>query len=112
MKHSSKQYGPEPGAVSISYWDNPNSLTIEEFENVHTGPAGGIQLFYPTAKIVTLASINSYYTEQADCAPVNCSKYVIPYKNKIYDISIFTRTLEDSDKAIIDLSLFTFKFLD
>ena len=110
LKNRLKSYEPAPGAIGISYWDNSSNFTLEKFEKNHAREAGGIIVYYPEAKTVALTSTTAYYTEKADCHPVLCSKYILPIKNKIFDISVFTETPDD--KSTIDQILSTFKFLD
>ncbi len=112
LKIKGREYGPEPGTVWITYWDNPDNLDLKEFEQKYTGASGkGPGLYYIEAEKSTISGVASYYTEKADCEPVFCSKYIVSYKNKIYDVAI-SGSASIEEGQIVNLILSTFKFLE
>lgn len=112
LKIKGREYGPEPGTVWITYWDNPENLDLKEFEQKYTGASGkGPGLYYIETEKGTISGVASYYTEKADCEPVLCSKHIVSYKNKIYDIAI-SGSASIEEGQIVNLILLTFKFLE
>lgn len=112
LKIKGQQYGPEPATMSISYWDNPENLTLDKFEQkLNEGGGKYYSLDLPNAQKITIAGISSYYWKSvaSACEPVRCGRYMIPYKNKIFDISLYLATAEQQ-QDIIDQILSTFKF--
>lgn len=112
LKIEGQQYGPEPATMSISYWDNPENLTLDKFEQkLNEGGGKYYSLDLPNAQKITIARISSYYWKSvaSACEPVRCGRYMIPYKGRIFDIPLYFPTAEQQ-KETIDQILSTFRF--
>jgi len=97
----------------IMYWDNPEGLTIEQFDKkINQGAAMLYPLYNSKAQLTTLANLTAQYEPKGDCSPFPCHKYVISIQNKIWEISSQYTNNPNEFKPTIDLILSTFRFLD
>lgn len=113
IKNSVRTYGPEPSAIRVVYWDNPNSLSLQEFEKSHQTSFGSIGIYNANEKPTMFAGVDSFYEENGNCEPLTCNRYIVPANHKIFIVSIYTDGYTNTvknDKAEIDQILSTFKF--
>ena len=97
---SIKPDSQHPLEIRLVVRDNPNNLSIQEFNNKLEsesdvgGPAG---LWSDKQTKVTFdKAIIAYYQEDALCEPTYCSRYVWAYKGKIYVMTV-EKPQEDLD---------------
>lgn len=97
--------------IVLSYWDNPDRLSLEEIENKYKGEAGGPDIYFPNGKIIDFLGKPAYKGENVGCEPMMCDRIAIIKDNKIIEIkSLYGQ--ENKNKEIYNLILSTFKFLD
>lgn len=97
----------------IHYWDNPEGLTIEQYDKkINQGAAMLYPLYNSQAQVITLGNLTAYYSPNGDCAPFPCHKYVISTQNKIWEISSQYTNDPNEFKPIIDQILSTCRFLE
>jgi len=107
-----KDKGPAPSSYAFAYWDNPDSLSLEQFDKKYTGNSGIGPGIYSSKSITkTISGVIAYYQQDAICEPLYCDKYIIPYKTKIFTLTIFYSTNDKTSKRLIfDQILSTFRF--
>lgn len=115
LRLKSENYQSEMPSVPlfIHYWDNPEDLTIEQYDKkINQGAAMLYPLYNSQAQTMTLGGLTARYEPRGDCSPFNCYKYVISVQNKIWEISSQYATDPIEFKSIVDQILSTFKFLE
>lgn len=108
-----KNYKPDMPMMPlfIEYWDNPEGLTIEQYDKkINQGAAILYPLYSSQAQVITLGGLTTRYEQKGDCSPFNCHKYVISAQNKIWEISSQYANDPNEFKSIINQILSTFKF--
>lgn len=104
----------EPSSLNIHYWNNPNKLTLEQFQSQIDSEGGrGYSLFKPSEQSATkvkIGGIDGYYFSKSDCEPFACAGYVVNTGDRIYEIKIFPSSIKYKD--LVDQILSTFKFIN
>lgn len=99
-----------PSSITISYWENPENLTFEQFEEKYRNKESGLGpgIYEPGGDIISQDTV-SYRVKNASCAPFSCDKALFAPigKKKIIVISSFLK-----DSEIFDQILSTFKLLN
>jgi len=97
----------------IMYWDNPEGLTIEQYDKkINQGAAMLYPLYNSKAQLLTLGNLTAQYEPEGDCSPFPCHKYVVSAQNKIWEISSQYTNNPNEFKPAVDQILSTFRFLD
>jgi hypothetical protein len=75
-------------AISLFYYENPESLSIDELNEKLTGNSGiGPRLSTERAKPVKMTNgITAYYQEDNLCEPIICQTYIWSYKGKVFKL--------------------------
>ena len=106
--------------VNLSYFENPNYLSLEEWDKKRKEKAGiDFNLYEPTDLLLqTKISISSAsYREKGVCGSSPCEIYTLQHGDKIYRLSSYKDISNSKDKypgqkKIFDQILSTFKFIN
>lgn len=121
--------GDEFPAITFYAIDNPNNLTVKEYDDKVSSEGMDPALYssfmgngevIATEKIVN--GMKGYYLKDQNCEPLGCDKFSFVYDKKIYvitnifDSSSFSGVTTDSQKTdmrkVYDQIISTLKFLD
>jgi hypothetical protein len=100
---------PEPGLIAISVWNNPQKLSVFDFEKAHQENKGWM-LYDPLAQSKPIGNKVGFYSSEGKCEPVVCHIYTVGTDSKIFVISTYYDVTSNNDKTI-DQILSTFKFM-
>lgn len=107
--------GPIPSAIAVSYWDNPDQLSLKDLDQKYSGGVGSPGLYSPIPQKVVGPVGPALYQTNANCEPVLCDRILIPYKDKVYVLTEYYNSVDDpnrkSQKEVLNQILSTFKFL-
>ncbi len=104
---------PLPATVSLVYINNPNQLSLQEFEekNIVSFP----NVYSSTSASLTVAGAPAYFTQDTVCPPVLCDQYSIAYKDKIYILTGYFNTKDDpnlpSERSVLEQIFSTVSFI-
>lgn len=106
--------GNGSSVIFLTYYDNPNNLSLKAFDDANTGASGNSPgLYSPSNKQMALSDGTVvYFSENVACEPTACDSYIIPYKNKIYTVRSGKPQVIPNQKQILDQILSTFKFTE
>jgi hypothetical protein len=97
--------------LAIDYIDNPENLSIKEYqEKINKEYKGPRPIYYTNnSSPIKVAGIDGFYEKDGDCHPYLCNAYTVPYRGKIWIIRFMNTTNENylNEKEKI---LSTFKF--
>ncbi|MDO8569964.1 MAG: PsbP-related protein [Candidatus Daviesbacteria bacterium] len=96
--------------IAIFYVNNAQQLSLQELDKklaTYTDASGSISPMFSSSdnKVVTFAGVSGYLQDKYFCEPAYCRRYVLPLKNKVVDIIIFSNQLQTQDQI-----LSTFRF--
>ncbi|MBU3935273.1 hypothetical protein KJ909_01230 [Patescibacteria group bacterium] len=97
--------------VKVVYFNNPENVSLEKYEEYYYKDkigGMGLNLYFPSDKLIKIDGINARYQENTTCEPLSCSSVVIPYKEKIFAIYIYG----DNRDVIYRQILSSFRFID
>jgi hypothetical protein len=88
-----ESYYPNP-AIQLSYYENKENLSIQEFNNKYLSEAVAAPTY---EKITNPNKINAYYDKEHYCVEI-CQVYVWSYADKIFILINFPTDAVDQDK--------------
>ncbi len=112
-----KNYNQGISIVNLFVYSNPGILSLNDLDKKLTGPSGmGPQLYSQDFKKLKLQSgVDAYYgkctLDGVTSDITDCEQYVIPYKQKVFQLrNAVNKNIKDQ-KETFDQILSTFKFL-
>ncbi|MGC9343816.1 MAG: PsbP-related protein [Bacteroidales bacterium] len=115
IKLKPKEYEPDIPVIPlfVAYWDNPENLTVEEFDQkINEDVEMRYPLYNDEAEMVKIDDVSAYYESKGDCSPFTCYKYVVSAENRIWEISSQYSKDPDEFKPVVDQIISTFEFTD
>lgn len=98
--------GPDKSSFLLVIYENPQNLSLKDYENQNTGESGmGPSVYYSNAELVKFQNIEAYYEKEEIRCFSKCGSYIWTSKGKIYK-------LQGSGKQVLDQILSTFKFTE
>jgi hypothetical protein len=87
--------------ISLFYYENSRSLSLEELDQKLTGNSGiGPRLYSPRARSVTMTNgITAYYQEEYYCVSI-CQAYVWISKGKVFQLLIYPHPILNKNLII------------
>ncbi len=109
---------PVPATIDLTYYDNPEQLSLKDFEQKNTGTLSGYTpgVYDPTGAELNVAGTLAYFIHNPICEPVLCDRYVLQSKDKIYLLTTYYNDKESQNvqnqQKVLDQILSTFRFAD
>lgn len=93
-----------PSFVTVSVWDNPQNLSLSEYERQQIAAERGNVLYKPESQPTKVAGVDAFLDIDS-CQPVACHQYVILMDKYFLELTFFTDVVDATTIAQILSSL-------